>query len=138
MPYEEQLSSVPLFSRLERSDLARLAKAVVSRTFQQGEAIVNEGEQAVAFFVILKGRVEVSKGETRLAELGAGQFFGDMALLDGYPRVATVRALEPTECLVLSRWDFNAELRRSPNIAVAMLAVLSKRIRELEGEAVRW
>jgi CRP-like cAMP-binding protein len=61
-----------------------------------------------------------------------------MALLDGFPRVATVTALEETECLMLTRWDFSAELHSNPHIALAMLPVLSKRIRELEGEHVRW
>ena len=104
---------------------------------ETGETIVKEGEQAVAFFVVMKGRVEVlsgvgSKKQTVLNEIGAGQCFGEMALLDGMPRVATVRALEDTECLVLSRWDFVAEMRTNPDIAVGMLPVLSRRLREAD------
>ena len=137
MAYEETLASVPLFSRLERSDLARLGKAVVSRKYPKGETIVKEGEQAVAFYVIVSGEVEVTKGGKTLDTMGPGVFFGDMALLDGYPRSATVSALENTECLVMTRWDFTAELRTNPTIALALLPVLCKRIRELEGEEVR-
>jgi CRP/FNR family transcriptional regulator/CRP/FNR family cyclic AMP-dependent transcriptional regulator len=67
-----------------------------------------------------------------LNTLGPGQTFGEMALLDGAPRAATITALEDTTCLVLSRWDFVAELQTNPHMAVAMLPVLSRRLREVE------
>jgi CRP/FNR family cyclic AMP-dependent transcriptional regulator len=135
MNTEETLAQAPLFSQLSRKDLKRLAKGTVSRQFQKGEVIVREGERAVAFYLILSGRAEVVKGAegaspNLLNTLGPGEFFGEMALLDNYLRSATVRAVEDTECLVLSRWDFMAELRSSPYIAVQMLPVLSRRLRE--------
>ena len=136
MPYEETLGSVPLFSRLERSDLERLGKTAVSRKYKKGEAIVKQGEQAVAFYVIFNGRVQVMKGDKELAQKGAGESFGEMSLLDGYPRSTTVVALEDTECVVMTRWDFTAELRTNPSIALAMLPELSKIIRRLEGEDI--
>jgi CRP-like cAMP-binding protein len=132
MSHEDELAKVWMFSKLERSDLTRIGKLVVARTFKAGEEIVKEGEQAVAFYVITKGRVEVRKGETRIATFGAGDAFGEMALLDGFPRVASVYAVEDTGCLVMTRWDFTAELRAEPSIALAMLPVMSRRIRELE------
>lgn len=139
MPHEDQLAAVPLFSQLPRKDLTRLGRAVVERHYKKGDVIVKEGESAVAFFIITKGRVEVSKGsgtkKRKLAELGPGNVFGEMALLDGGPRDATVKALEDTDCLVLSRWDFVAELRTNPQMAVAMLPILSRRLREAQGEA---
>ncbi|MDP2948756.1 MAG: Crp/Fnr family transcriptional regulator, partial [Chloroflexota bacterium] len=67
-----------------------------------------------------------------LASLGPGEFFGEMALLEGYLRSASIRAVEDTECLVMSRWDFLAELRGQPSMAVQMLPVLSRRLRQLE------
>jgi CRP-like cAMP-binding protein len=137
MAYEKEIASVPLFSELEESDLKRMGKVVVPRTFAKGSKIVNEGEQAVAFYIILKGKVEVQKGGTPLATLGPGEAFGQYALLDGYPRSSSVVALEDTECLVMTRWDFMAELNTNPSIALAMLPVLSKTIRRLEGEDVR-
>jgi len=132
---EDILAQVPLFSELSRSALRRLAKGTVSRRFAGGDVIVGEGEQAVAFFFILSGRVEVVIGAegpspTVLSTLDSGDFFGEMALLDGYLRSATVRAVEDTECLELWRWDFLAELRSNPYIAVQMLPVLSRRLRE--------
>jgi CRP-like cAMP-binding protein len=62
-------------------------------------------------------------------KLGPGEFFGEMALLDGRPRSASVTATEETQCLVLHRWDFLRELRKNPEIGIAMLSVLSGRIR---------
>jgi CRP/FNR family transcriptional regulator/CRP/FNR family cyclic AMP-dependent transcriptional regulator len=137
MPHEEALRSVQLFSQFASKDLTRLGRAVVERHYKKGETIVKEGEQAVAFFVIIKGKVEVTQGagtkkEQMLNTLGPGQTFGEMALLDGAPRAATIKALEDTTCLVLSRWDFVAELQTNPHMAVAMLPVLSKRLREVE------
>ena len=136
MAYEKEIASVPLFSALEDADLNRMGKVVVPRQFAKGHAIVNEGEQAVAFYIILKGSVEVRKGSTPLATKKSGESFGEMALLDGFPRSTTVVALEDTECLVMTRWDFTAELRINPSIALAMLPVLSKMVRRLEGENI--
>jgi len=132
MPYQQELSKVWIFAKLEADDLERIGKSVVARTFPAGAEIVKEGEQAVAFYVIVKGKVEVLKGDQSLTTFGAGDSFGEMALLDGFPRVANVQAVEDTECLVMTRWDFTAELKSNPSIALTMLPVMSKRIRELE------
>lgn len=133
MAHEEELSKVDLFAQFTRKDLTRIGRAVVERRYKQGETIVKEGEQAVAFFVLSKGKVEVTKGagakKQKLNTLGPGSVFGEMALLDGEHRDATVAAAEDSECLVLSRWDFVAELRTNPHMAVAMLPILSKRLR---------
>jgi CRP-like cAMP-binding protein len=126
---------VPLFSELSRRDLARLAKAAVSRRFAKGQIIVKDGEQAVTFYIISTGKAEVTKGKKTLATLKAGDFFGEMALLDGYLRSASVKAIEDTECLVLSRWDFIGELQSNPRIAVALLPILSRRLREADKKA---
>ena len=139
MAVEDTLAGVPLFSQLKDNDLKRLAKAMVQRRFPKGHVIVKEGDQAVAFYIIDTGRVEVVKGIEQqrpqvLATLKSGDFFGEMALLDGYPRSASIRALEDTECLVLSRWDFLAEIRTSPDIAAGILPVLSRRLREADEE----
>ena len=136
MAYEEEFAKVDLFSRLERSDLTRIGKAAVPRKYSKGDTIVEEGEQAVAFYVVVTGKAEARKGDNPIAIYGPGQCFGDMALLDGYPRSASVVAVEDTECLAMTRWDFTAELNTNPSIALAMLPVLSKRIRRLQGEDI--
>ena len=134
MPHEEQLASVDLFAQFTRKDLSRIGRAVVERKYKKGETIVKEGEQAVAFFIITKGKMEVTRGagakKQKLNVLGPASVFGEQALLDGGLRAATVTALDDGECLVLSRWDFVAELRTNPHMAVAMLPILSKRLRQ--------
>lgn len=136
MPHEKELAAIPLFSRLEKDDLERLGKSVVQRKYAKGDIIVKEGEQAVAFYAIVSGRVDVTKGGDKVGEKRAGEPFGEMALLDGYPRSTTVIAAEDTECLVMTRWDFTAELKTGNTIALAMLPELSKIIRRLEGESI--
>ncbi len=136
MAHEKELAAIPLFSRLEEEDLKRLGKTVVQRNYAQGNTIVNEGEQAVAFYVIVSGKVDVLKGGEKVGGKKAGESFGEMSLLDGLPRSTTVIAVEDTQCLVMTRWDFTAELKSTPSIALSMLPELSKIIRRLEGEDI--
>jgi CRP/FNR family transcriptional regulator len=131
MAIEDTLANIDLFADLEKSDLARLAQATVVRNFKKGDVIVNEGEIGVAFYIIAKGSVEVVKGGQVVGTLSEGSFFGEMALFDNHPRSASVRAASDCECLVLTKWDFNAEMSQNASIAVAMLAVLARRIRSL-------
>jgi len=137
MDREEILANVPIFSELDHKHLKRLSKLMVPRSFKAGDAIVHEKDQPAGFFVITSGKVEVVRGgdvdkPQVLATLGPGEFFGEMALFEGYPRSATVRALEDTECLVMTRWDFRAELSTDAEIAVAVLETVVRRLRELE------
>jgi CRP-like cAMP-binding protein len=134
MAHEDVLANVDLFSGLEKADLERIARSAVPRSYAAGEQIVKEGDQAVAFYIITKGKVDVRKGDKSVNTLGPGESFGEMALLDGYPRSVSLYALEDTDCLAMTRWDFTAELNTNPSIAVAMLPILSKRIRELMEE----
>lgn len=137
MGREDMLQNVPLFSALSKRDLGRVAKIMVPRKAASGEVIINEGDQAAGFFIISSGRVEVVRGDGTpnpevLNTLGPGDFFGEMALFEGFPRVATVKAIEDTELLAMTRWDFTAEMKNHPEIAVSMLPVLVKRLREVE------
>jgi CRP-like cAMP-binding protein len=91
----------------------------------------------MALYIVLSGLVRVEREldvgvPVCVAEMGAASFFGEMGLIDDAPRSATVVALEPTECALLSKWDFQNELRNDPQIAVALLPVLNERIRDLE------
>jgi CRP/FNR family transcriptional regulator len=137
MSREEMLKNVPIFSELGRRDLERLSKLMVPRAVKAGEVIIKEGDQAAGFFVISAGKVEVVRGVDRpdaqvLNTLGPGDFFGEMALFEGFPRVASVRATEDTECLAMTRWDFMAEMKNHPEIAVSMLPVLVRRLRNAD------
>jgi len=108
--HQELLASVPLFAKLNRKTLDRLDRIMVQREFPAGKDIVTEGDTGAGFFLIENGKVEVIHGSTLLATLGKGDYFGEMAMLDGRPRVASVRAVETTTCLVMTRWDFLAEV----------------------------
>jgi CRP/FNR family cyclic AMP-dependent transcriptional regulator len=134
---EGLLAKSEIFSGMGQEDIALLARASVPRTYAAGQVIIREGEIAVAMFVIGSGRVEVVKGvghddSVILATLGPGDFFGEMALFEGFPRSATVRAVEPTECLALSQWDFLAELRTNPDMAVHLIALYARRLRHAQ------
>ncbi len=139
MGREEMLKNVPIFSELGRRDLERLSKLMVPRSLKAGDVIIKEHDQAAGFFVISTGKVEVVRGldggnPQVLSTLGPGDFFGEMALFEGFPRNATVRATEDTECLAMTRWDFMAEMKNHPEIAVQMLPVLVRRLRAVEAE----
>jgi CRP-like cAMP-binding protein len=128
----DSLAQVPLFRDLNKKALERIERIARPRTFRAGEDIVKEGDEGVGFFLLTKGAAEAVRGDTHLASYSPGDFFGEMALLDAHRRSATVRAKEPTECLVMSRWDFISEVRNNPDIAVEMLAVMSRRLRDMD------
>ena len=133
----EALARAPIFSGLKRNTLKSLARAAKVRRFAPGELLVEEGEEAAAFFVLCRGQAEVVKGLGQdrprvLGNLAEGDFFGEMALLDGFPRSASVRAVSECECVVLARWDLLALIKTTPEVALAILPVLSRRLRECE------
>ncbi len=137
MGREDMLKTVPMFSDLGKRDLERLAKLMVLRTVKAGETIIKEGDQAAGFFIIESGKVEAiqdadGNSPQHLAYFGPGDFFGEMALFEGFPRSATVRAVDDSECLAMTRWDFMAELKNHPEIAVGMLPILVRRLREAD------
>jgi CRP/FNR family cyclic AMP-dependent transcriptional regulator len=133
---ESVLGSVQLFAGLEPESLSRLESFTFRKTFAPGELIVEEGRTGNGLYVVLSGEVEVIKGleggrpET-LAKLGAGEPFGEMALLGEWPRMASVRATTDVECLGMDRWVFLAHLNREPGLAVKMLQILAQRLAEV-------
>jgi CRP/FNR family cyclic AMP-dependent transcriptional regulator len=139
LPLPDALATVPLLSRLSSTQRTRLAKLATTRKYQAGSVIVRQGDTSMSFYVILSGRVRVEQelGDNQrltLREFGPGGYFGEMGLIDDMPRSATVVAVEPTECALLAKWDFGNELREDPDIAMALLPILSQRIRDLEAQ----
>jgi CRP-like cAMP-binding protein len=134
----DSLRRVPILAALKEEHLDMLGKLANRRTFNPGEVIIRQGDPGAGLFVIIEGSVEVtyrerpSRPEINLNTLVKGEFFGEMSLIDGYPRSATVTALEETQVVELDRWVFLDALRREPNIAVAMLPILTRRIRSLQ------
>lgn len=124
------MRETPLFSRLSERELQALLRTSREKTFEAGSKIVREGETGgLGFYLILDGQVEVRKGNRSLAKLGAGEFFGEMALLqEDAPRSADVVALEETRCVMLTRWDLRGLIGAHPDIALKMLAALARRL----------
>jgi CRP/FNR family cyclic AMP-dependent transcriptional regulator len=134
------LRTVPIFQNLRPAEIRRLTELATTRSYEPGRMIVREADTGVALYCVLSGSVRVQRqksgadGQVTLAELGSGSFFGEMALLDDFPRSASVVAIAPTECALLSKWDFQKELEAHPGIGLAMLRVLSERIRALDAQ----
>jgi nitrite reductase/ring-hydroxylating ferredoxin subunit len=129
----DALAQVPMFTGLGAETLNDLRAFTFRRSFKSGDLIVEEGRTGNGLYVILKGRVEVVKGLPAgrpqvVATLGEGEPFGEMALLGEWPRTASVRALEDTECLGMDRWVFMHQVRRDPELALKMLQVLAQRL----------
>src|SRR5260370_37226603 len=128
MGREDLLKKVPLFSELGKRDLERLAKIMVPRSIKAGETIIKENDQAARFFIVSEGKAEAVRGADSasphvLGTFGPSDFFVEMALFEGFPRSATGRAVEDSECLAMTRWDFMAERTNHPRTAVATLRV---------------
>lgn len=129
MAHEEFLSRVPIFANCTPEEVAAVSSVAQESGFQTGQIIVTQGTPGQAFYLILTGRVEIVRDGQSLGAFGPGDFFGEMSLLDHAPRSATIKALEPTTCLMLSSWDFKALLEKHPSIAIKLLEVLSRRLR---------
>jgi CRP/FNR family transcriptional regulator, cyclic AMP receptor protein len=126
------LSRVPLFSGLSRRHIKHLAEAATDAMYRPGTTIVLEGKPGDTFFVIVDGEADVLRGVRRIARLGAGDFFGEIALLDGGPRTATVEARTPVLAMRLGRATFNQMLKVEPKVGVKILDEVAHRIRERE------
>ena len=129
---ESLLTGLPPFARLSRPEIREILDQAHARRHDEGAAIFREGEEGVGFFLITRGKVDIKRGDTGIAEIGNGGFFGEMALLDNHRRSATVTAIADTDCLAIMRSDFLAELRNNPDLAVEMLGVMSRRVRDLD------
>jgi CRP/FNR family transcriptional regulator, cyclic AMP receptor protein len=122
------LRKVPLFERVPRKELARVAALAVEVSYPQGVALLQEGSRDDGFFILLQGEVDVRHGAKLLQTLRRGQFFGEIALLADVPRTATVTTGTPVEALVISRADFRRLLGDSPALALKVLDELAYRL----------
>jgi CRP/FNR family cyclic AMP-dependent transcriptional regulator len=133
--YLQHLSAVPLFSALAKKDLQKIAKASDEVDLDAGRVVVAEDTTGHEAFIILEGSARVERKGKKVAELGAGDHFGELALLDGGPRTATVIAETPLKVLVLGQREFSGVLDSVPGLAHKLLATLATRIRELDEKA---
>ena len=130
------LKGVELFSELTEEQIGMLADLVVSQNFNRDETVVLEGDDSVqALYLIASGSVQVymtgvDGRETILSFLERGDFFGEMSLIDGEPRSASVRTVTDAQMLIIHRESFLKLIRQSPEIAMGLLSELSKRLRK--------
>ena len=124
----ELLRRVPLFAELDRRELDEVASSLRERKFSQGEDVLTEGRAGVGFFVIVDGEASVTvRGEDR-ARLHPGNYFGEIALITGSERTATVTAESDMTCLALTAWEFRPIVEQNGTVAWKLLAALAKKL----------
>lgn len=131
-PKTDLLAGIGLFSSCGRAQLATIAALTTEVDARPGQVLCREGAGGHEAFVVVEGEAEVSIGGTEVARIGPGGFFGELALLDGGPRVATVAALDRMRLLVLSRHEFRTLVDDTPGVAWKLLAGVGRRLREVE------
>lgn len=135
MDKEQALAKVGLFETLNPKFIKGIAGICTERSFKPGEYLMKQGESGIGLFIILSGRVRIEKTdasgrEVEIAENGPGDIMGEMAVFDGSPRSASVKAIADTSCLVLASWEFNSFLKAHPEAALELLPIVVKRFRE--------
>src|SRR5215218_1082593 len=132
MAVEQTLVRVPLFSGVKAKELKKLGKRMQERSFGEGEVVTTQGETGLGFFVIEDGNASVSRNEQIVRNLGPGDFFGEVALIDEGPRSATVVATTDLRCRGMTAWEFRPFVEEHPEVAWALLKTLVGRLREAE------
>jgi CRP-like cAMP-binding protein len=126
------LAEVPLFQGLSKRHLRRIAKLARIRRFSSGSALVRAGEPGRSFYILLDGNAKVVRAGGRSRRLGVGDYFGEMALIDGAPRSADVVADGEVLALTVDRSGFTKLLRTEPALTQALLRTLAARLRAAE------
>jgi len=127
----EALSHVPFFSALSKRELRHLAEDTDVVTFAAGQDIVEEGMLGETMYLVLAGEAKVQQGGRRLGSIRPGDFFGEVAVLDGSPRSATVTAQTPLTAIRLYRHTLLGLFKAEPGIALKVLDGVVKRVRQL-------
>jgi len=123
------LGKAPIFASLTERQLKSLAKTAKVIAYPAQSRVVKQGEPGIGLYLLLSGEAAVLQGERVLARLGPGQFFGEMTLLDEQPRSADVVAVRPSECAVLSRWEFWGFAKGEPEVLQSVLREMARRLR---------
>jgi CRP/FNR family transcriptional regulator, cyclic AMP receptor protein len=134
MAIQDFLAEVPLFEDLPEADLAIVAQRVRQRRYKEGDTIFHRNDPGVALYVIVSGKVKIHNEtpdgtDCIIAILSEGDFFGELAVIDGAERSADATTIEPTELLMLTRDDMHDILQRQPRISLRLLVTLAGRLR---------
>jgi len=128
----ELLSSMDMFSACSRRELGQVAAVAVQGELQEGAVLTRQGQKGGLAYVIGQGKAEVVRDGQRLASLGPGDVVGELSLIDGEPRSATVRALTPLQVLEINSDDLRRLLRKAPGVRRKLLEALSERLRQAD------
>ena len=124
----ELLKKVPLFAECSKSELRELAKTADEVDLREGTVLTREGRVAREFFVLVDGTARVTKAGRKVAELQAGDWFGEIALITNGPRTATVTATSPVDVLVITDRRFRTVVETMPSIALKVLSCVGERL----------
>ena len=132
----ELLSRVPLFAQCSRDELREIAKLGTRLQVAEGTELTKEGAPGLEFFLLLEGEADCAVHGSTAAVLGPGDFFGELSLIDGGPRTATITAVTPLTVTVLSAGEFRGLVRAAPSISLKLLSNLSGRLRDAQASAI--
>lgn len=124
----ELISRVPLFARCSKKELRMIANLADQIEWPEGKTLIKEGRPGSEFFILIEGTASVSQGGSKLRDLLAGDWAGEIALISDVPRTATVVATSPIRALVMTRGGFSQLMTDSPSIAAKVLAGLGERV----------
>lgn len=128
----DELKRVPLFARCSKSDIQSLARNTDEIDLAAGKTLIEQGQRNDTFFIIVNGEVDVDIRGHRPRRLGAGDFFGEMSMLDREPATATVTTATPITALVMSHAQFHNAIKGKEEIALKVMAVMAERLRANE------
>jgi CRP-like cAMP-binding protein len=129
---DSRLTAIPLFASLKKRERKKVAKCADEVDLPEGKCLVDEGDFAYEFFVIEEGTAEVRQGDECLAELGPGDFFGEMGVMGRAQRNASVVATSPITAIVMTGWEFRSVARELPQVADRIRAAIEERGRSLQ------
>jgi CRP/FNR family transcriptional regulator, cyclic AMP receptor protein len=126
----ECFAKIPLFRDVPKRSLRKIVSAATEIDIKSGTVIVREGHNDRYLYVLLEGDAEVTRGGKKRDTIGAGEFFGELAFLDGGPRSATVSATSDSRLMILSPTEMDAVIREEPGLALRLIAVLAEHLRD--------
>ena len=135
--YLDKLAQVPMFQACTKKDLIAIARVGDPLRFRAGDVLVKQGSPGREFFIVVDGKLTVARDDVTMAELGPGDYFGELALLEPAPRNASVMAASDGEALVIRKPEFHALLAEVPTITNKLLIGMARRLHEADKRPVR-
>ena len=130
------LRPIPLFEGMTDHSIEVIASLADEINFADGDALMREGDPGETFYIVVDGRLRVSRSGVTIREQGPGDFLGEISLIDGRPRTATATAVGPVTTLAIDRHAFLSLIEEHPAVRLSVLMALTERIRRDEREAV--